>query len=237
MAIYIIADLHLSLKDKNKNMSVFGGNWVGYEEKIKENWEKVVNEDDLVVIPGDISWAMNLEDTIEDFSFINELPGKKILLKGNHDYWWTTVTKINKFLEEKQFNTISVLYNDSYCYNDYIIVGTRGWNINSDDEQDKKIINRELARLETSLKDGINKYGSDKNIICCMHFPPITKVQIIKNESSKFLNILKKYNVKQCYYGHLHSTAHREAIEENINGIELKLISSDYLNFELFKIC
>ena len=237
MAIYIIADLHLSLKDQNKNMSVFGGNWVGYEEKIKDNWKKVVNEDDLVIIPGDISWAMNLEDTIVDFSFINELPGKKILLKGNHDYWWTTVTKINKFLQENQFNTISVLYNDSYCYNDYIIVGTRGWNINSDDEQDKKIINRELARLETSLKDGINKYGNDKNIICCFHFPPITKVQIIKNESSKFLNILKKYNVKQCYYGHLHSTAHREAIEENINGIELKLISSDYLNFELFKIC
>lgn len=236
MAIYVIADLHLALKDQNKNMSVFGGNWVGYENKIKENWLKTVKEEDLVILPGDFSWAMNLEDTIQDFSFINNLPGKKLLLKGNHDYWWSTATKINNFLKENNLNSISILYNNSYLHNDHIIVGTRGWNINSDEQQDRKIINRELMRLENSIKHGIENFGKDKKIICCMHFPPITKVQIIKNESTKFLKLLNQYNVSECYYGHLHSTAHREAIEDNINGIKLKLISSDYLNFELFRI-
>lgn len=236
MAIYVIADLHLSFQDKNKNMSFFGGNWIDYEEKIKENWIKTVKDEDLVILPGDFSWAMQLEETIEDFAFIESLPGKKLLLKGNHDYWWSTVTKINKFLKENNFNSISVLYNDSFCYNDYIIVGTRGWNINADEQQDKKINSRELLRLEASIKDGLNKFGNDKKIVCCMHFPPITKVQIIKNESSKYLNLLKNYNITECYYGHLHSTAHKEAIEGDVNGINLKLISSDYLNFELFKI-
>ena len=236
MAIYIIADLHLSFKDENKNMSFFGGNWINYEDKIKENWKKIVKEDDLVILPGDFSWAMQLEDTIEDFNFIENLPGKKLLLKGNHDYWWSTVTKIKNFLKENNFNSLSVLYNDSYCYNNCVIVGTRGWNINSEVIQDKKILNRELSRLEASIKDGIIKFGTNKKYICCIHFPPITKVQIIKNESSKFLNLLKQYNVSECYYGHLHGTSHKEAIEGNISGIKLKLISSDYLNFELHKI-
>ena len=165
MAIYIIADLHFSFNDSNKNMSYFGGNWIGYEEKIKENWLQTVKEEDLVIIPGDFSWAMALEDTIEDFAFINNLPGKKLLLKGNHDYWWSTVTKINNFLKENNFNSISVLYNDSYYFEDCIIVGTRGWNINSDEPQDRKINSRERGRSEASIKNGINKFGDDKQII------------------------------------------------------------------------
>ena len=156
MAIYAISDLHLSL-GIGKQMDIFGDNWIKHEEKIRENWISKVKENDLVLLPGDFSWAMYLEETVKDFEFINNLPGKKLLLKGNHDYWWTTLKKIKEFLEENKFENIDFLYNNSYFFDDKIIAGTRGWS--EQEEQPEKIIRRENIRLKLSLKDVIEKYG------------------------------------------------------------------------------
>lgn len=235
MSIFAIGDLHLSF-NTDKPMNIFGENWNNYEEKIKKDWLKKVKDTDLVLLPGDFSWAMKLEDTYKDFEYINNLPGKKILLKGNHDYWWNTVKKMNEFIKNNNFTNIEFLYNNSFLYENYIICGTRGWTI-SNNEEDRKIFERELLRLELSLNDGINKYGSDKEIIVCMHYPPITKNNIPQNDTNiKIIDLLKKYNVTKCIYGHLHGASHKEAIEKKISQIEFKLVSSDYLNFELYKI-
>ena len=234
MAIYAIADLHLSFLN-DKPMDIFGDNWENHAEKIKNNWIKKVNQDDTVILPGDFSWAMYLDDTKLDFEYLSNLPGTKILLKGNHDYWWTTLAKMNDFIEVNEFKDIYFLYNNSYLVEDKIIVGSRGWNI-LDTENDSKMIKRENARLELSIQDGINKYGKDKEIIAFMHHPPINKNDIMNSEKSEFVQTLEEYGIKKCYYGHLHGTAHNDAVEGNVNGIEYKLISADYLNFELMKV-
>lgn len=235
MSIYAIGDLHLSF-NTDKPMNIFGEKWNNYEEKLKVDWLKKVKEDDLVLLLGDFSWSMKLEDTYKDFEYLNNLPGKKILLKGNHDYWWNTVKKMNEFIKNNEFNNIEFLYNNSYFFDNYIICGTRGWNI-SNDEEDKRLFERELSRLELSLNDGIQKYGEDKEIIVCMHYPPITSYNILEYDINlKMINLLEKYNVKKCIYGHLHGTSHKDAIEGNISEIEFKLVSSDYLNFELYKV-
>ena len=234
MSIFVIGDLHLSF-NQNKPMDIFGENWIGHEEKIKQDWIKKVKENDLVIIPGDFSWETYLENTELDFNFLNRLPGKKLLLKGNHDYWWTTLTNMKKFLKEKNFTNIDFLYNNSYEYEDKIICGTRGWSI-ADHEADKKLINRELIRLEISLKNGIELYGNQKEIIVFMHYPPITKSTILSNQEADFVNLMKKYNVKKCYYAHLHGVSINDAIEGNIEGIEFKLVSADGLDFKLLQI-
>ena len=234
MSIFVIGDLHLSF-NQNKPMDIFGENWIGHEEKIKQDWIKKVKENDLVIIPGDFSWETYLENTELDFNFLNRLPGKKLLLKGNHDYWWTTLTNMKKFLKEKNFTNIDFLYNNSYEYEDKIICGTRGWSI-ADHEADKKLINRELIRLELSLKNGIELYGDQKEIIVFMHYPPITKSTILSNQEADFVNLMKKYNVKRCYYAHLHGVSINDAIEGNIEGIEFKLVSADGLDFKLLQI-
>ena len=234
MSIYVIADLHLSFLE-NKPMEVFGSNWENHAEKIKKNWIEKVKEEDCVILPGDFSWAMYLKDTILDFDYLNKLPGRKILLKGNHDYWWTTLKKLNEFIEENNFSNIEFLYNNRYLVEDKIIVGTRGWNI-LDVEEDGKMLKRENARLELSIQDGIRKFGEEKEKIAFMHYPPINKNDIIRNEKSIFVKTLEKYNIHKCYYGHLHGMSHKEAVEGNIDGIEYKLISADYTNFELIKV-
>lgn len=231
MSIYVIADLHLSFS-QNKPMDIFGDNWENHAEKIKENWIKKVKADDYVILPGDFSWATYIEDTKLDFSYLNSLPGKKILLKGNHDYWWTTLASMRKFVKENEFENIDFLYNNSYLIEDKIIVGTRGWNV-FDSENDKKMIKRETARLELSIKDGIQKYGNEREIIAFLHYPPITQNNLNKLENREFINMLKKYNIKRCYYGHLHGQSHKDAVVGIIDGIEYKLISADYLNFDL----
>ncbi len=231
MAIYVIADLHLSFS-QNKPMDIFGNNWENHAEKIRNNWIKKVKQDDYVILPGDFSWATYIEDTKLDFSYLNSLPGRKILLKGNHDYWWTTLASMRKFVKENEFENIDFLYNNSYLVEDKIIVGTRGWNI-LDSEDDKKMIKRETARLELSIKDGIQKYGSEREIIAFLHYPPITQNNLNKLENREFINMLKKYNIKRCYYGHLHGQSHKDAVTGIIDGIEYKLISADYLNFDL----
>lgn len=234
MSIFAIGDLHLSFNNP-KPMDIFGEHWAGHEEKIKNNWIENVKNDDLVILPGDFSWETYLDDTKLDFAYLNGLPGRKILLKGNHDYWWTTLTSMKKFLNENNFTNIEFLYNNSYEFENKIICGTRGWSI-IDGEADKKLINRELIRLELSLKEGINKYGTDKEIIVFMHYPPITKAKIISDEETEFVELMKKYNVKKCYYGHLHGASINEAVEGNVEGVEFKLVSADGLDFSLLKI-
>lgn len=231
MAIYAIGDLHLSFGE-NKPMDIFGDNWKNHEEKIKNDWQEKVQEKDTILLPGDFSWAMYLENTYEDFEYLNSLPGKKILLKGNHDYWWTTVKKMTQYLEENNFKNINFLYNNSYLVEDKIIVGTRGWSLQ--EEKPEKIIKREKLRLELSLQDGINKYGNDKEIIVCMHYSPF--VSSTKTELN-FIEIMKRYNVKTCLYGHIHGEEnHKQAFIGEYEGIDFKLVSSDYLDFKLEKI-
>ena len=178
---------------------------------------------------------MYLEETYKDFEYLNNLPGNKILLKGNHDYWWTTLTSMRKYLKENNFENIDFLYNNSYLIEDKIISGTRGWiNTNPKNQENHKILKRECDRLELSIKNGISAYGDDKEIIVFMHYPPFYKEEV--DESINFINLMKKYNVKQCFYGHLHGESHKEAVEGIIEGIEFRLISSDYLNFDLLKL-
>ena len=237
MSIFVIADLHLALRVP-KPMDRFGDNWSGHEEKIKKDWLEKVKENDLVILPGDFSWETYLENTKLDFGYLNSLPGKKILLKGNHDYWWTTLTSMKRYLQENKIENVDFLFNNSYEIENKIFVGTRGWAL-LDSENSQKMINREAARLELSIKSAIEKYGEDKEIIAIMHYPPISN-SCMKNEytyNSKFLDIMKKYNIKKCYYGHLHGSSHKDAIEGEIEGINFKLISADYLDFKLCKIC
>ncbi len=230
MAIYVIADLHLSFS-QDKPMSIFGENWEGHSEKIKNNWISKVKPEDTVVLPGDFSWAMYLKDTYKDFEYLNSLPGKKLLLKGNHDYWWTTVTNMRNFLEENKFKNIDFIYNNSYLVENKILTGTRGWNL-LDTENSSKMIKRESIRLQLAIEDGIKKYGDDKEIIVFMHYPPISNT----NKKSEFIKILKQYDIKRCYYGHLHGKSHQDAVEGIVDGIEFKLISADYLNFDVIKV-
>ncbi len=234
MSIYIIGDLHLSFS-VDKPMDIFGNNWENHVEKIKENWIKKVAPEDTVILPGDFSWATYLEDTYKDFEFLNSLPGKKIMSKGNHDYWWTTVTSMRKYLKENNFENIDFLYNNSYLVEDKIIVGTRGWVNNWKSDDNRKILKRENDRLVLSIEDGIKKYGTEKEIIAFIHYPPFYKEPIVPEEID-FIKILEKYNIKKCYYAHLHAEAHKEAIEGIVNGIDFKLVSSDYLKFDLLKI-
>ena len=223
MSIYAIGDLHLSL-NKEKPMDIFGGNWKNHEQKIEENWKNSVQDNDLVILPGDFSWEMHLKDMYNDFAYLNDLQGKKLLLKGNHDYWWTTLAKMREFLQENKFENIDFLYNNSYLFEDKIIAGTRGWALN-DTENSNKMNHREEERLKLSLQSGVDNFG-DKEIICIMHYPP----------TSNYVQIMKQYNVKTCLYGHLHGESHKEAFEGIIDGINFKLVSSDYLDFKLYKL-
>ena len=230
MAIYTISDLHLSL-GMDKPMNIFGENWENHDKKIKANWTKKVKQNDLVLLPGDFSWAMYIEDAKKDFEYLNELPGTKLLLKGNHDYWWESLTKMRKFLEENNFKNIDFIYNNSYIWEDKIIVGTRGWS--EQEENAEKIIRRENLRLELSIEDGVQKFGKDKEIIVCMHYPPFNKYEKLE---LNFIKNMKKYNVKTCIYGHIHGEATKEATQGKIDGIQFIMASSDYTNFDLIKI-
>ena len=228
MSIYAISDLHLSLNSQ-KPMDVFPG-WENYTERLKENWTKIVSGSDTVVVAGDISWAMSLEEAIKDFDFINKLPGKKIFIKGNHDYWWSTKAKIDKFFKENGFNTLQVLHNSSVQAEGKLLCGTRGWLYDVKEENDEKILNREIIRLENSLN-----FNSEQNLepIVFLHYPPVYGSE----ESTKIINILIERNVKKCYYGHIHgSDATKNIVEGNYKGINFKLISCDYLGFSPLKV-
>lgn len=226
MAIFAVSDLHLPL-GVDKPMNVFGSKWDNYVEKLKENWQKIVKPEDIVIMPGDISWATYLEDSVADFEYINSLNGKKVILKGNHDYWWTTMNKLSIFMAEHKFSTIEFVHNTAVMYGETAICGTRGWNIahdNSSDE-DKKIFMREKQRMILSLEDAKRKKA--KEIIVAMHYPPVEKDGLNRD----FIEILKEYGVKKCVYGHLHAAAQNFACQGDVDGVKLTLVSCDYLNF------
>ena len=230
MALFAISDLHLSL-GTNKPMDIFSGNWEGYIEKIKKNWMETVGDKDTVIIPGDICWATYLNDTKEDFGFLHLLPGRKIISKGNHDYWWTTVTKMNKFLVDNNLNDIFFLHNNYYEYDEWAICGTRGWSTyeNTSGNEEQKIFERERKRLELSLEQG-KRSGKD-NIVVVLHYPPFYD----SNGEDNFMEIMKRFGVDICLYGHLHGDF-SSARQGMINDIEFRLVSSDYLNFKPVKI-
>lgn len=226
MSIYALADLHLSF-GTDKPMDVFGDAWGDYTKKIYTNWQSTVGKDDLVIIPGDVSWATYIEDAYEDFKFINELNGKKVILKGNHDYWWTTLSKMNKFLTENNFDTIQILNNTATEFEDTAICGTRGWWYKEQQgEMDEKILDREKKRLLLSLEDAVKL--KKKRIIVGLHYPPIDP----GNSKQDFMDILKEYKIDTCVYGHLHSYAHKNAVCGEVDGIKLQLVSGDFLGFK-----
>ena len=223
MSVFVIADLHLSL-GTDKPMDIFRG-WDGYEKRLEENWRKLITHNDTVVIPGDISWAMKLSDTFEDFRFINGLPGRKLFLKGNHDYWWDTRRKMEMYLKENGFDTIEIVFNSAYAAEGYAICGTRGWFYDAETDSDKKVLSREVGRLRTSLNEAL-KTGLEPVVF--LHYPPVFGNQ----RCDDILNVLKEYEIKKCYYGHLHGiNAARKAVTGDFEGIKFRLISSDYLKF------
>ena len=223
MALYAIGDTHLSLSC-NKPMDVFGGNWENYVDKLLEGFS-VVEPEDTVVLCGDLSWGMSLEQAEADFAFLDQLPGRKLLMKGNHDYWWTTAAKMNRFFEEKGFHSFSLLHNNCHFYGDVALCGTRGWFF--EEHGDPKVFNRELIRLETSLKA-----AGEKEKICFLHYPPRYQGYICQ----EIVDLLEKYQVTACYYGHLHGGSHRLAMEGMFNSVEYHLVAADYLDFKPKKI-
>ena len=226
MAIYTIGDLHLSLGCE-KPMDIFPG-WQGYMEKLEHHWNTLVRPEDTVVLAGDTSWAMKLEDTAEDFSFMHRLPGQKLLLKGNHDYWWTTVKKMERFLQEKGFDSLHILHNNSILAEGLAVCGTRSWMFDVGEPHDEKVMNRELGRLRTSLEAAPE--GAER--VAFLHYPPVYP----NANAQQVIDLLKEYNVKRCFYGHLHGNAIRFAVQGMVDGIEYRLISADALAFCPYKI-
>ena len=220
MSLFAIADTHLSF-GTDKPMDSFPG-WNDYVDRIEKNWNKIVTNDDTVVIAGDISWAMNFDELKADFDFVERLNGKKIILKGNHDYWWNTSKKMNDFIESQRYKTISILFNNSYDIDGVSVCGSRGWLFDVDDEHDEKVLNREVGRLRLSLESAVND-----EIIVFLHYPPVTT----DTKCDEILNLLKEYGIKKCYYGHLHGIAAKKAIDDVVDGIEFRLISCDRLGF------
>lgn len=222
MSLYVIGDLHLSL-GVNKPMDVFGGAWDGYMEKLRRGLSCLTPEDTLVLL-GDLCWAMDFESALPDFTFLNEIPGRKILLKGNHDYWWTTMSAFDRFCAEHDFKNIEVLHNRALFYGDLALCGTRGWFFEEEKSpaHDEKVFRRELIRLETSLKA-----AGEREKYVFLHYPPIYRGY----RCEELLDLLKRYGVRHCYYGHLHSESHKLAITGWQEGIEFSLCAADYVNF------
>lgn len=222
MSIFTIADTHLSFSS-DKPMDIFGG-WSDYVQRLEENWRRLITDEDTVVIPGDISWAMSLEGAEADFSFLHSLPGKKIILKGNHDYWWTTKKKMDSFLAEKGFDTISILHNNAFRVGDYVLCGTRGWFYDAEKSADMKVLLREASRLERSIEEGEKLEGE---IIVFLHYPPVMQM----GKCEEIFSVLEKHGIKRCYYGHLHGESTRRSVTETVDGVKLSLVSADFLSF------
>ena len=227
MALYAIGDLHLCL-GAEKPMDIFGGNWVGYMDKLKEGLS-VIGPEDTTVLLGDLSWALDLDHAQADFAWINEIPGRKIIVKGNHDYWWSTAAKFYKFCNANGFENQWILNNNAYEYVDYAICGTRGWFYEEErsGEHDEKVFRRELCRLEASLKA-----AGEKEKLVFLHYPPKYKGY----ECPEILDLLRKYGVRRCFYGHLHGGSHGLALEGLWDGVEYRLVSADKLNFHPYLV-
>lgn len=222
MSLYAIADLHLSLSS-GKPMNIFPG-WDNHVERLEKNWQATVSPDDTVVVPGDISWAINFDEAKADFDFINRLNGHKVIMKGNHDYWWNSMAKMNRFIEENGFDTITIVHNNYYPYGEYGICGTRGWIKDTEEPADAKVLAREAGRLETSIKAAL---ADGKKPIVFLHYPPI----FANDYNREILDVLFRYDIKTCYYGHLHGNAHRYAVCGEVDGINYQLIAGDFVQF------
>ena len=235
MSLYTIADLHLSTFDKtNKSMEIFGKSWADYMLRINNNWRHLITDEDTVIIPGDVSWALSLEEAESDFRFLDSLPGKKIIGKGNHDFWWSTMRKHEAFFEKCGIKSISFLFNNAYEDEKYIIAGTRGWYndedaANAPDNADfEKLTNRENLRLRASLVEAkkLQDKSPQKEIIVFMHFPPFWNGKA----SDGLIEALKEYGVKRVYFGHIHGN-YTVKPHFDYKGIEMHIISADYLKF------
>ena len=239
MSLFAISDLHFSIgQGINKPMDAFGARWVGYVDKIEKNWRAVITDDDSVVVAGDISWAMKLEEALTDLKFLDSLPGTKYIGKGNHDFWWSTASKMNAFFEKNDIKTIKILYNNAYRLDDCVICGTRGWFV--DEGQQKtvgevdyaKIVNREVLRLKLSIEEAEKLRGDDDiPILVFLHFPPVWKEFICP----EIIAVLKEHGIKQCFFGHIHGT-YNVPVRFEYDGIDMILTSADFLNFAAMPI-
>lgn len=227
MALYVIGDLHLSLR-ADKPMDVFGGRWTGYVEKLREGLQ-VIGPEDTTVLLGDLSWAMQLSGAAEDFRFIDQIPGEKIIVKGNHDYWWSTLHKFQQFCSQQGFSRMKVLHNTAFTYGDTALCGTRGWFYEEERSgaKDEKVFRRELMRLETSLQ-----LGGDREKFCFLHYPP----KFGSYQCDEILELLRRYEVSRCYYGHLHGAGHAMAFQGKLEGTAFYLASADYLDFRPLRV-
>ncbi len=232
MSVFSISDLHLSLSVP-KPMDVFSSRWQGYTEKLEKRWRAVVTERDTVIIPGDVSWAMSLDEAEEDFRFIDSLPGKKLIGKGNHDYWWTTVSKMTAFLEDRGITSVSFLHNNAYVVEDRIVCGTKGWFpegklAGADRDADfAKLKARELTRLGASLDEAEKLQGEEKlPVHVYLHFPPATTDFVFEEE----ISLMKDRGVDRCFFGHVHGRYDLPQTD-GTHGIPLTLISADFLDF------
>ena len=238
MAIYALADLHLSLSCPDKSMEVFGHHWGDYISRVKENWENIVTEDDTVLIPGDISWATYIDKAEEDFRFISELPGRKLLCRGNHDYWWTTIKKMEEFFAEKGLTNLAFVRTNAVMVEDTVITGTRGWMIETKESiegsENKKIYEREKLRIKMCI-DELKKADPEhtKKHIFMIHYPPVTA----RMDFTEFAEMMAEGGVDICVYGHLHGKAHKKAFEGELGGTKFICSAADFVDFCPVKIC
>ena len=230
MKVFAISDLHLSINNP-KPMNIFGPTWEGYEKKIFEDWKKKVGEEDLVLLAGDFSWAMKLEEAKADFDLIKDLPGKKIIIRGNHDFWWSSISAVRAMLPKNIF----AIQNDAIKFEDVIICGTRGWTVSENGEfasaEDEKIFKRELIRLELTLKSAKKLQTENEKIVCMMHYPPCN----FKREESDFTRLLKEAQVDSVVFGHIHGVK-RKQNQFKLNDISFYLTSCDMVDNKLVEI-
>jgi len=238
MPLFVMADLHLDIRSNQKSMEVFGSRWQNYTERIATQWKNVVTDDDTVIIPGDISWALTTQEAIEDLKWIDALPGKKLIMKGNHDFWWSTVSKMEKMFCENCINTIGILNNNALEIENYIVAGSRGWFVDKSMQNTElnvdyeKILNREVIRLKISL-DSAKKLqeSSGKEILVFFHFPPVWGDYVC----DPLISLLKEYGIKRCFFGHIHGVYAQPASFE-WEGIDFRMISADFLKFLPYRI-
>lgn len=228
MAIYAIADLHLPGGDI-KPMDVFGEHWANHFEKISADWRARVSENDIVLLPGDLSWAMQLADAVGDLERLGELPGRKVILRGNHDYWWSGIRKVRDALPGNMW----AVQNDCVVFDEAVICGTRGWLLPapSSTENDEKVYKRELLRLEMTLADA-QKRAEGKRVVCMLHYPPLLDLY----RDTGFTEILERFGVRDVLYGHLHGAGIRTAFRGEHNGVRYHLVSCDSLGFKLYEL-
>ena len=227
MALYAIGDLHLGL-GVDKPMDVFGPGWADHVRRLEEGFSQLTGED-LTVLCGDTSWGIDFRESLPDFQFIDALPGKKLILKGNHDYWWNTAAKMKRFFAENGITTIDILHNNCHFYGDYALCGTRGWFFEEDQKpHNEKVLAREVGRLEASLK-----LAAGRPILAFLHYPPLYEGY----RCPEILRVLEQYGVERCFYGHLHGVTHRRAIQGLFGGVDYSMVSADWLRFVPKKIC